>query len=341
MLFCISKGSKGEGKPSYTLRLPFELAAHNALKLTNDTFELLGHPSVLVLEEDQYVLIIKGFESAEAANAFLYKACAGLIWVGLTASFGIRFQVEATPWKLHSPPRPINENASHAKTLEGWTETDGQYDGRKTTVVAEHKRLVRSMGGKVRGIIIMPTLNLAKAMMEGMSKGKAELVLRDPKLSLACEVYLSSPFESTPAASFLSRITALEILAFETKRSGPVLKLVERFGEDTSEALENECDASLREEYQSLKSSVSRLRHKSISSGIRELVESTLGSSEFGAEGIPNAKKVAQLYGLRSKLVHEGYSIEKAIRLANNDLGVIVPQILRKLFEQRCIELGG
>ncbi len=167
-----------------------------------------------------------------------------------------------------------------------------------------------------------------------MGEGRPELVVRDAKLWLACEVYLSSHFENTPTASFLSRITTLEILVEDVTASEPVETVVQRFIDEAKAAQKSEPNSHVQGEFQSLISSLARLRNRSIKSGIRSLVEQSLQTETDSVDAVEVSKEIARLNDLRSKLVHSGQVDEGDIVQGNNRLNEVVPRILRVLFRE-------
>lgn len=337
MLFSIGIGSLGEGEPSYSVRLPFSLSPGQTLMLTDGSrFELLGHPCSVDQEERQYSLTISDFDSEEAASTFLPKACAGLIWFGLKSSIGFKFNVVATPVQLFPQPMPVIENTPITQIArdKGWTEVDGNYDANKTTIRPDHKRLTLFTGGSIATEIRTPISMLSKAMFESMADGRSELVLENPKLRLACEVYLSSHFESTSAARFLSCITTLEALVTDAPASKPVQTMVERFKYEAIAAQKVEKDAAIRREFESLVSRIAYLRYRSIKSRIQNLVEEKLRTEPDIMDPTKMAKEVGRLYDLRSTLLHSGVADVAGIDEGNSRLNDVVPRVLRMLFKE-------
>lgn len=335
MIFSFGIGSKGASEPSYSVRLPFTMPIARSLKLADGgQFELLGHPSEIAQEHNQYTLTIIGFDSEAAASTFLLKTCAGLIWFGLVTSAGIKFNSEATPVEIFPQAQPIADGSHVASVTapRGWSELDGQYDADKTTVRPEHKKLLVWATGTPTVKLDTPVALLSKIILEGMTEGQSEQVLEDPKLRLACEVYLSSHFESTPAASFLSRITTLEILAKDTPASDAVVTMVEQFMAEVKGARKDASDPALKSELESLISRLAYLRNRSIKSGIRRVVEDALRGDPEVASPTDVAKEVSDLYDLRSTLVHTGETSPETIRAGSNRLNYVVPRVLRALY---------
>jgi len=288
------------------------------------------------------VLTAAGFDSEAAASTFLHKVCAGLIWYGLNNSTGFRLDADATPVKLFAQPIPIAEGSPIASiaTEKGWRESDGHYDASQTIIRPDHKKLIVFTGGSGEVRIDALVSRLAAVVLEGMGEGRAELVLCDAKLRLACEVYLSSYFESTAAASFLSRINTLEILVTDVPASAFVQTIVERFLCEARSAQTDEKDPAIRRELESVVSRLVYLRVRSIKSRIRGLVEDTLRADRDIADAAKIAREVSKLYDLRSTLVHTGEANKEDIIDGNNRLNRIVPAVLRVLFRQTALYDG-
>jgi hypothetical protein len=337
MLFSFGIGSAGQGAPSYSVRLPFVMAPGRTFKLADGgRFDLLGHPCEMTQEHNQYALTVSGFDSEDAASTFLLKACAGLIWFGLKHAVGFRFNADTTPVELFPQPRPIAKG-SHFDSItapKGWPEIDGQYDADNTIIRPEHKRLIVWATGYATVRLDTPVALLSQVMLEAMAEGRPERVLRHSKLRLACEVYLSSHFESTPAASFLSHITTLEILVTDTPASTPARAMVERFIAEARKTQNAENDPALKREFESLASRLAYLRCRSIKSGICRIVEDKLRTdSDIGAPA-EVAREVSLLYDLRSTLVHSGGADPATVRAASGRLNEVVPRVLKAMFRE-------
>jgi hypothetical protein len=110
--------------------------------------------------------------------------------------------------------------------------------------------------------------------------------------------------------------------------------MVERFVAEAADAQKREQDPAIKRELESLVSSLSYLRLRSIKSGIRRLIEETLRSDPDIPAPADVAKEVSRLYDLRSTLVHSGEADHAAIREASNRLNDLVPRILRILFKR-------
>ena len=167
-------GSAGEAEPSYAVRLPFTISPGGTLKLEDGgRFDLLGKMCEITQEREQYVLTIRGFDTEGAASTFLAKASAGLIWFGLTKSFGFRFNPVPTPVNLYDRPKLIAEGSMIAPmaSKKGWQEIDGDYDADKTVIIPDHQRLIVFGVGSVTVRLDTPVTVLSEAMLDGIGEG--------------------------------------------------------------------------------------------------------------------------------------------------------------------------
>lgn len=323
----------GSNSPSFTVRIPFELAPGRYLNNEQPSeFDLLGAKSTIAIEDGQYVLIASDLLSEEAAQIFVQKAGVALIWCGLTQRIGIRYQNEITPINIATEPLPIAKDSPFSEIVKfaGWSDFHGDYTTNKTVVVPEHKRLFAFTGGKPTFRNEIPVQTFAKSIQDGIAEiGSTALA---PKLQLACEVYLSSFFENSPAASFLSRITTLEILA-DAPASDRVRQKVEKFIEETKASLHTEKSEAGQQDYQSLIGSLAYLRNRSIKGGIRSLFKEVF-SGELGINPATElGREVAKLYDLRSDMVHRGVTDHDLVQTAANRLAEITPKLLLLLLK--------
>ena len=146
-----------------------------------------------------------------------------------------------------------------------------------------------------------------------------ERALADPALRLAIDVFVNSCFEGSPVASFLARITVLEILKTQAEQPPAVKNLIERFQGETAELVAlQDLDQSLAD---SLRGSLERLKKESIGAAIRKLVSRVLGPEA--------ARSATDLYTIRSALIHEGIISEEDIRRRLPELTQLVRDLLR------------
>ena len=330
-------GSIGNGVEYYSIRLMFFLPSGRTLKLHDDSdCLLLAHSCRVKGDGDQYLLTADGFATEDAALSFLHKTCAGLIWYGIKNSTGIKFNPDITPINLFDEPKSVSEGSMLSATLKAkqWEAYDGNYDFDKTAIIPEHMRLIRFGPGSVTTRIDIPLSRLAKFVSEGMAQSFPERILTHPKFRLACEVYLSSHFENSPGASFLSRISTLEILADDVPSSNPIGEIVTRFIEEAKSAQDTEESEEIRHEFQSLVSRLEFLKYRSIKSRIRNLVRELLKAELSVDDAAEAAKLVSRLYDLRSTMVHSGVVDLAMVRDGNNKLNEVVPMLLQTMYRK-------
>jgi hypothetical protein len=126
-----------------------------------------------------------------------------------------------------------------------------------------------------------------------------------PRLVIAAELYLSTTFESSSRARFLSLVTVLEVLAVRTERTNKELELIDRWLADIKR---EDIDRSSRS---SLLSSVRALRENSIGASIRDLATRDGSARPF----------LTLCYTIRSKMTHDG------VEPSGTDLSQIVPKL--------------
>ncbi len=339
MIFTTSIGSLGQAEHAYTIRLPFTLSPGRTIKLQDGIahFDLLGHKCQIAEETHQYSLTIRGFASESSATDFLSRTAAGLIWLGLKFPMGVRFSATVAPIHLFQAPRPIAAGSFYDSITEqkGWKEIDGCYSSDQTVVRQEHKRLLVETVGRATFRQDTPASFFADALAEALNMGRPEMVLNQPKLKLATELYASTYYEATPSASFLGRFTALEALLPRTPASVVIREMVNRFIEEARAAATQQREsAAINAEFQSVLTRLAHLRDTSIKSRIRMIIEEKLRNDPDIESSAALGREVSKLYDLRSDLVHYGTADPMQIRQGNTRLGDIVPRLLRVLFRQ-------
>lgn len=110
------------------------------------------------------------------------------------------------------------------------------------------------------------------------------------RIVLACDLYTDSFFEKSIAASFITLIGALEVLKDNDPASPNAMRLIEVW-KDSLDGLE-------KEEADSLRGQLDRMRNLSIKRGIGRIVARYLGQNK--------SREVKNLYDVRSHLVHDG-----------------------------------
>lgn len=130
-----------------------------------------------------------------------------------------------------------------------------------------------------------------------------KLLIQDEKMMSALLLANSIMFQASFIARILLCMTVIEMLAEKEKRCDEEIKLIDRMVILIKES-------SLAEEKRApLLSCISDLRNKSISKRCQSLIEKHLGAEK--------GKIFKELYGMRSKYVHEGTQFKDAYKEAD------------------------
>lgn len=215
---------------------------------------------------------IEGLESEQAAHDLFRSLLVGLLVGSLTVSWGIRVQSDVRV--LHEDsPRP-NERGVPLIFQEG----------RDLSGLAITPGVVQIQFEKV-----LP--KLLASLELGLTSGPAQTIMTDRYVKLATELYVDSHFEVSNSARFIGLIGVLEVLKDKNPASDSARRLVDGWIREATTTLEDD-------ESNSVLGSLRRLKDISISQGIASVVERHLGHE--------CAKEAKELYGIRSKLVHDG-----------------------------------
>jgi hypothetical protein len=131
---------------------------------------------------------------------------------------------------------------------------------------------------------------LVEALGFGVTAGTAHAALADQRVMLAFDVYIDSYFEHSDSACLLGLVGVLEVLKDRLPASDAAQQLIRGW--------QNELSSLDADEADSIRGSLHHLGTISVSRGIRSVVGRHLGPDR--------AKEAAELYRIRSDLVHEG-----------------------------------
>jgi hypothetical protein len=131
---------------------------------------------------------------------------------------------------------------------------------------------------------------LRASLHVGFYQAGFEEALADPRTTLACQLFIDGHFEATSEARFLSLMGVLEVLKDKDSVSEAALQLVDQWISESAQLVEVEA--------KSFSGTLRHMKEISINRGIQSRVGRHLG---------PDKALVAKrLYGIRSKLVHDG-----------------------------------
>lgn len=156
---------------------------------------------------------------------------------------------------------------------------------------------------------------LWRSLAVGFQHLGVEQALMDPQIALACQLFIDSQFEASDEARLLSSMGVLEVLKDRGDASPALQELVGSWLEEAARLDEPERSSA--------RSTLNFMKYISISRGIRGVVERHLGHEK--------ARDAGRLYGIRSKLVHEGErpaDLARAARQAENIARDLLAKVL-------------
>lgn len=325
--------SQGSGPERYTLQVPFQLGPLHALAPTDVDRIVFGDHNLEIVEvEGIQLLRVTGFETPDAAEAFFPRLRGALLHLVVRRKLSLRSTSAMQKVKLNEPPIDARGNPNFGNMLEskGWTHLDGFVDPSPAVVIPEHLRIMEFGAGGANLIVSMPVTSFLERLAEGLVLPQPQQIAADERLSLAVDLYAASLWEMGPRARVVSLATSLEVLVRPERVNEAALDQIEKllrvFDSTRNRSAEDEeqCRALDR-----MRSRLAGLKEESISERLRKLAAA---HAHAIAETIEDARrKMVSAYGVRSKLVHDGYAPERDIADAAAWLGKAVPAILEAL----------
>ena len=228
---------------------------------------------------DYTTMTIGGLESEQAARDLFQTIRAGFFAASLMISWGVRSRDEV---------KIIPEGSSLYEVLG-----PSLVDNTDMPLIYQEGQDLRRVRGKLeRGINIDKVWpKFVEALKVAATSQFATGALADPRVKLAFELYVDSHFELSDSARFLEVVGVLEVLKDKSAVSEAALELIKKWREDVAK-LEDDDEAK------SIRGSLDHLMSMSISRGISSVVKRHLDPDR--------AREAAELYGMRSDLVHYG-----------------------------------
>jgi hypothetical protein len=293
----------------FTLRLPFRVPPPRFIgqgRIAVGSLEMQ-----LGFKRPWHILQVSGLETEASAADLLHRLEAALLWVGLESHDGIEFSTELQDLDLdRAPPPDAVALGAQAMGHEGLP-----------SIYPDNSSVAFAMAMPLRVRVDMPLGLFSERLRSGLERSQIGDSLKNSRLRFALDIFLSSYFENSVIAQFLTRVTVLEILKMEDAYPDEIMQAVERWQQEvvgfaTSGVLKSP-------QAESLKGQLERLKKHSIGFGIRDLVAKQLGPER--------AQKAVRLYTLRSDLVHEGSVTQHQVSVNLPDLTDLVSELLRKL----------
>ena len=332
-LFWFRIASDGTPPERYTLQVPFQLGPAHALKPEPGKHIAFGDHDLEIVENQGIQLLrITGFKTPEEGEAFFQRVRGALSHLIVRKRLSIRTVDEMQEVQLKEPPIDAGPNTNFGKICapKGWTHVDAYVDPSPATVIPEHLRVLELGAGSASVTIGMPVPLFLEHLSEDLALPHPEQIATDERLSLAIDLYAASLWETRPRALVVSLATSLEALIKPIPvikaASDRIEKLLEVF--DSTRDLATE-DEELGKELDRMRNRIRNLKEESISENLRKLAEAH--ATAIGTSIDEARQNMVSAYGVRSKLVHDGYASENAIVTAAQWLQNATPAILESL----------
>lgn len=157
--------------------------------------------------------------------------------------------------------------------------------------------------------------NVAEALAFGINQVRPRASETDMNLTTAIDLYLSSFYERSIRARFLTLMMALEVLAPVTEKHEAAVELLASLHEAIDMRLVDEANLDARDALEALRRETDFRKETSIRRRIRRLVLEEAPLCDVDRQAL--AKKVVAAYDLRGSVVHTGTLDPNALAEAN------------------------
>lgn len=318
--------------PLYTLRVSVKTlgeAPVNGLE-SEPTIEI-GKTRLTVKQRGRFlILMARDFPSEADAAAFLPKLKGGL-W-----NLAIEHNIAFTPYfgrrEVTRPEDPYTAARNLAKSfgtameepvqpVHGLTEEEG-------VTIFRSDENIRFIGmGDVTARVSTAWATVAATLISGIERVASLSDDADADLATAIDLYLSSFYESSIRARFLTLMMALEVLAPVTDKHPAAASLLIDLQEKIDARLAIESDIEARDSLEALRRETDFRKETSIRRRIRRLVLDQAPLSNADRKAL--AKQVVAAYDLRGSVVHTGAIDSKSLADANEAALHAVKLLLR------------
>lgn len=166
-----------------------------------------------------------------------------------------------------------------------------------------------------------------RTLSAGIRQVRQHIAEEDADVAIAIDLYLSSFYESSIRARFLTLVMALEVLAPVTEKHPAAVQLICDLHKAIGERLENEVDPEARDAMEALLRETDFRKETSIRRRIRSLV---LSDTSLGVDHRKSlAKKAVAAYDLRGSVVHSGTTNPEKLTEAYETALHVVKLLLR------------
>ncbi len=159
----------------YTLRFPFELPSGQAI--SGECRIELGDLVILITQEGKrYLVTVEGLESEQAAQGYVAKLWAALMWVLLNKKLAVQADthLQQISW------RPANSHEFMGIPIDD--DIDGAIDDSRPGVYPSGKRFLKMGINPATVMITTSASHVGQILLEGLSFPKSGNVLANSKL---------------------------------------------------------------------------------------------------------------------------------------------------------------
>jgi hypothetical protein len=325
----------------YTLRFPFRLPPGREIAVSEEVMELNGLKFSLKRHNQFYVLKIEGLPSENEAKNYINNVWAGLMWVLLQRGFSPDAEMEVQKVTYAKDPYQAAKNLSKSFGMQIEGPVDSLIDGGRPAVYLTEKRIRVITLGEPSVVVTTPAETILRILGEGASFQRSNEVIEDKKLRVALELYGAYDTEFTPNAKFLTLVMALEAVATGKFKTKLALELIKKWKNELEGLLKDvEPNSEDRSSLEALLGNSLFREEESIGRKIRSLVLKTL--EDRGDKDAEEMAKIAnKMYGLRSKLLHEGWLEPQTLSQATSKTRKIVERVLFALFAKKAGKIKG
>ncbi len=290
----------------FTIRLPFSIPPGHDLTDIPCCAEIAGHDCQLKKHGGFFVLEVRGFNTEDAAKAFLSKLGTGLLWAAVKRGVALTFNLNIRSVTYAQDPEQARQNLSRTLNLHIDKPVDGLGDASDTATYPSQKYIRWVSLGTPTVVVSSDPRQFLAAVSDGTALPDAELIPKDEKLRLAIDLYCLSQYEASQNARFLALVTSLEVLLPTKERPALIVGAIDQWIAQAKALMtEPKIEPDICRSLQALITGLDNLKSESITSRIREFIQDLLSAAGH-EDAMKLAKKAADLYSKRSRLVHTG-----------------------------------
>ena len=318
----------------YTLRLsvrPLGKAPIDGLE--SEPVIAIGRLKVTLKQRGAFLVFqADDFASEAEAEAFLPKLKGGLLSLALEYNIAFTPYFERRDITRTEDPYAAARNIAKSfgmpleeqvKPVHGLTEEEGYTIFRTDETI----KFLGFAGGSASASIGLDSAS--RALSHGIEQVRLSPDDAHGALDIALDLYLSSFYEVSIRARFLTLMMALEVLAPVTEKHLAAVQMLTNLQTAIDGQLATETDPDARDALESLRRDTKFRKETSIRRRIRRLVLDNVPLNEADRESL--AKKVVAAYDLRGSVIHTGTVDTNALAVANETALYVIKLLLKGL----------